>query len=264
MATSPIFGWEEPDDTDLVKDGASAIRTLGNAIDTTMGTMVAKTIIDAKGDLIVGSAADTAARLAVGSNDQVLIADSTATNGVKWGTPTGGGMTQIAQTDLRSTGAATLTFSSIPTTYKSLKLVHSEAKNDSGASKYFLCTINGDTASNYYNTMASDQISPSNNQTFNSYSVGASKRWANDTIAVIGMLGTNYYSVDGSNGTFEFDNPSSTGTKYWRTVAAGNNGAEPFITIGSGRYTGSSAITSILLKSDAGNIQGLFTLYGVN
>lgn len=47
-------------------------------------------IIDAKGDLIVGTAADTAARLAVGSNGQVLTADSSQTGGVKWSTPATG------------------------------------------------------------------------------------------------------------------------------------------------------------------------------
>jgi hypothetical protein len=34
MANTTNFGWETPDDTDLVKDGAAAIRTLGQAIDT--------------------------------------------------------------------------------------------------------------------------------------------------------------------------------------------------------------------------------------
>jgi hypothetical protein len=34
MANTTNFGWETPDDTDLVKDGAAAIRTLGNSIDT--------------------------------------------------------------------------------------------------------------------------------------------------------------------------------------------------------------------------------------
>lgn len=34
MATTSNFGWETPDDTDLVKDGAAAMRTLGNSIDT--------------------------------------------------------------------------------------------------------------------------------------------------------------------------------------------------------------------------------------
>ena len=36
MATTTNFGWETPDDTDLVKDGAAAIRTLGQSIDTSM------------------------------------------------------------------------------------------------------------------------------------------------------------------------------------------------------------------------------------
>ena len=43
-----------------------------------------KTILDAKGDLVVASAADTPAKLAVGSDGQVLVADSTAPYGVKW------------------------------------------------------------------------------------------------------------------------------------------------------------------------------------
>jgi hypothetical protein len=36
MATTTYFGWQTPDNTDLVKDGASAIRTLGSAIDASM------------------------------------------------------------------------------------------------------------------------------------------------------------------------------------------------------------------------------------
>jgi len=36
MALSPYYGWEEPDDSDFVKDGALAIRDLGNDIDTTV------------------------------------------------------------------------------------------------------------------------------------------------------------------------------------------------------------------------------------
>lgn len=175
MPTTTNFGWTTPADTDLVKDGALAIRTLANGIDTslvdlkggtsgqyliknsntdldftwttntadiegitasspltgggTSGTItvgiqdgtttqkgavqledstsststtkaatpnsvksaydlangaIAKTLVDAKGDLIVASGADTVARLAVGANDYVLTADSTATNGIKW------------------------------------------------------------------------------------------------------------------------------------------------------------------------------------
>ena len=39
MATTTNYGWETPDDTDLVKDGASAIRTLGSSIDSTFAEL---------------------------------------------------------------------------------------------------------------------------------------------------------------------------------------------------------------------------------
>jgi hypothetical protein len=39
MATTPVYNWPLPDDTDLVKDGAEAIRDLGNAIDTTVSSV---------------------------------------------------------------------------------------------------------------------------------------------------------------------------------------------------------------------------------
>jgi hypothetical protein len=39
MANTPIFGWETPDDTDYVYQGAASIRTLGNAIDTSLATV---------------------------------------------------------------------------------------------------------------------------------------------------------------------------------------------------------------------------------
>ena len=36
MATSTFYGWSEPDNTSLVKDGAQAMRTLGDAIDASL------------------------------------------------------------------------------------------------------------------------------------------------------------------------------------------------------------------------------------
>lgn len=36
MATSPNYGWIEPDDSDFVKDGALAMRDLGDDIDATV------------------------------------------------------------------------------------------------------------------------------------------------------------------------------------------------------------------------------------
>ena len=92
MATTTYYSWTTPDDTALVKDGAAAIRSLGSAIDSTLKTQIDAQIPDAllttKGDLIAATGASTPARLAVGTNGQVLTADSTAATGVKW---SGGG-----------------------------------------------------------------------------------------------------------------------------------------------------------------------------
>lgn len=56
----------------------------------TPGIVVRDSIWDAKGDLAVGTAADTAAKLAVGTNGYVLTADSGETTGVKWAAASSG------------------------------------------------------------------------------------------------------------------------------------------------------------------------------
>jgi hypothetical protein len=137
MATTTTnFGWDIPQSTDLVKDGATAIAALGQDIDTalvdlkggTTGQVLAKAsgtdldfswvaqddsnaiqnaIVDAKGDLIGATAADTPARLAVGTNGQVLTADSTAATGLKWGTPASG--LTLVKTQTIGTGVSSVT-----------------------------------------------------------------------------------------------------------------------------------------------------------
>jgi hypothetical protein len=139
MATTTTnFGWDIPQSTDLVKDGATAIAALGQDIDTalidlkggTTGQVLAKAsatdldfswvaqddsnaiqnaIVDAKGDLIAATAADTPARLAVGTNGQVLTADSTAATGLIWATATTG--TKIGQVVSATTTTRTATSS---------------------------------------------------------------------------------------------------------------------------------------------------------
>ena len=56
------------------------------------------TIVDAKGDLIAATAADTPARLAVGANDTILTADSSEATGLKWATPASSSPTSASAT----------------------------------------------------------------------------------------------------------------------------------------------------------------------
>ena len=70
MANTTNYNWETPDDTDLVKDGAAAIRTLGSSIDTTTKALNPETTL---GDIAYRSAtSNTNTRLAIGSAGQVL------------------------------------------------------------------------------------------------------------------------------------------------------------------------------------------------
>jgi len=170
--TTPNFGWVVPTSTDLVKDGATAIETLGDSIDASMaelkggttGQVLSKTsntdmdftwvaqddsnaiqnaIVDAKGDLITATANDTPARLGVGTNGHVLTADSTAATGIKWAAPAGGGkVLQVVQgtyATTASSGSATfadtgLSASITPSSASSkiLVMVNHATKKDSG------------------------------------------------------------------------------------------------------------------------------------
>jgi LysM repeat protein len=109
MATSPIYGWAEPDNTDLVKNGALAIRTLGNAIDTTMATMTPKSTVTAKGSIVAATAASTPANLSVGANGTLLTSDSTAATGLSYQSNFAAGKNKIINGDFsifqRSTSA---------------------------------------------------------------------------------------------------------------------------------------------------------------
>ena len=88
MATTPNYSWVMPDPTDLVTDLPADFEIFGDAVDATVfsnaSAAIAKTIVDAKGDIIAATAADTVARLAVGANDTVLTADSSTATGLKW------------------------------------------------------------------------------------------------------------------------------------------------------------------------------------
>jgi hypothetical protein len=144
--TTPNFGWTVPTSTDLVKDGATAIETLGDSIDAsfvdlkggTTGQVLSKAsgtdldfswvaqddsnaiqnaIVDAKGDLIAASAADTPARLAVGTNGFVLTADSAEATGLKWAAASAGAVTLLSTTSFSAVASVSLPTSTFSATY---------------------------------------------------------------------------------------------------------------------------------------------------
>jgi hypothetical protein len=77
MATTTNYGWDTPDDTDLVKDGAAAIRTLGSSIDTTTKNLNPQTTTGALAYRSATANVNTA--LPIGTANQVLRVNSGGT-----------------------------------------------------------------------------------------------------------------------------------------------------------------------------------------
>jgi hypothetical protein len=100
-----------------------------------------------KGDLYGFST--TNARVAVGTNGQVLTADSTAATGVAWATAaSGGGLTLLSTTTFNNT-VTNFTVSSISGSYKNLLIIGSGLQTSAAASGPIQLQFNGDTAANY-------------------------------------------------------------------------------------------------------------------
>ncbi len=267
MATTTNFNWETPDDTDLVKDGAAAMRTLGNSIDAsfvdlkggTTGQVLSKAsgtdldftwvaqddsnaiqnaIVDAKGDLIAATAADTPARLAVGTNGQILTADSTAATGLAWTTPASSGTSWVAVGTVSPTSGTTATISGF-SGYNRLALYFESLSTNGTSSAVYTVQFNGDTGSNYYVyglTFSGTDIDNTGGTAKTSIQLATQGNSGSNTI-------DGFMIVEGALGT--------TANKVGSTLAMGGGSTGRAGRATGFRYAGTSAITSVTVTISA-------------
>ena len=228
---------------------SSAIQT---QIDGKIGSASAinPTIVDAKGDIIAATAADTVARLAVGSNNQVLTADSSTATGLKWATPASGGMTLLNSGGTTLSGSTT-TISFTSTGYTALRIYIKGAYETTSAANV-LMRINGDTGSNYSYAHTRNGGSVNNVNTRSLAYIFNSLPTSNSDVKLVGNA--------------QIDMFFPTDTDYITTVWSSIGGASDsfYFSTGVSTYDSTAAVSSITFLTSSGNFSGgTIYVYGV-
>jgi hypothetical protein len=213
------------------------------------------TAIDAKGDLVAGTGADTFSRIAVGANNTVLTADSSTATGLKWATASSD-LTWSLKSTTALTGASTITVSSL-----SSKAYMILANPTGPASSAFTMRFNGDTGANYGNIGM---------QIFgdSSYATGVFSGGGNNTGQTSISIATKSSDANAFvAGGLTIWSANTTGIKPFDCVFSCNAQGAAGATnrISQGAYSGSSAITSVSIISSAGNFtSGNIYVYGAD
>ena len=264
--TTPNYGWTVPTSTDLVKDGATAIETLGDAVDATVfsnaNAAIAKTIVDAKGDIIAATAADTVSRLAVGANNTVLTADSTTATGLKWAAAGGGaatGWTLLNAGGTALTGSTTITVSGLSA--KELMIFVASARSATTYSEIRIRVNSISTAD--YSTFGIYNVLPT---TYNAGYWDNYQQYSSENQILLAQKGSSATSV--VSGYCYIDKADTTGNKIYQLAGSGDatGSADNFSQMTTGGLIEmSAAITSVSIISSAGNFDnGTVYILGAN
>jgi hypothetical protein len=210
------------------------------------------TAIDAKGDLIGGTGADTFARLAVGANGTVLTADSAEATGLKWSAPSSGGMTLLSTTT--ASGSST-SVSITPTGYNEIIVICKDLTLTTDGDLFL--RINNDTTASNYNQAYQGVVTNTNY-------VGALNNVSGVNAIVPTVSG--YPPTAGSNiAQFNIPQPNDASRKL--ITAASSFRASGSVNTASMtvcNYTSSAAISSVQAFTSAGSFNGgTILVYGV-
>lgn len=210
----------------------------------TSGSAINPTIVDAKGDIIAATAADTVARLAVGANDTVLTADSTASTGLKWATVSAGSNWTLLNTGGTSlSGSQTVTISGISGKNKILVLI--SYASSANASSELSLIVNGLTTTIYDNY----GYFFSNNTSYTSvqYSILGDNSENRIRVGNMGGSATNFIG-----GSILIDGANASGIKQF-TSLGGGTGTPATFNSNQGVIQTSATISSIGVQSGSGN-----------